>query len=205
MVSKISSILGKKKKALEEEGLPSHPLALLSLLIGGFVELLMAKWYFRNAKKLGSMVLTKNRPKVEIYGNVEIADGVKFWSKFDRCKIFVKKNASLTIGKDTFINGVHISASTSITIGHNVDIGPYTIIMDNDFHAIGDQDASEIKKGITIEDHVWIAMRCIIMKGVTIGKGAVVASGSVVTKDVAPYTVVGGVPAKFLKNINTPL
>ena len=49
---------------------------------------------------------------------------------------------------------------------------------------------------VTIEDYAWISCRVVILPGVTIGKGAVVAAGAVVTKDVAPYTIVGGVPAK---------
>jgi len=54
-------------------------------------------------------------------------------------------------------------------------------------------------KPVVIEDDVWIAARSIILPGVTIGKGAVIAAGAVVTKDVPPYTVVGGVPARKIK------
>ena len=57
-------------------------------------------------------------------------------------------------------------------------------------------------KEIISEDKVWIGAGCIITQGVTIHEGAVVASGSVVTRDVAPYTLVGGVPAKFIKKID---
>ena len=58
-------------------------------------------------------------------------------------------------------------------------------------------------KPIIIEDDAWLATRCMVLKGVTIGKGAVVAAGAVVTKDVPPYTMVAGVPAKAIKKINT--
>jgi acetyltransferase-like isoleucine patch superfamily enzyme len=51
----------------------------------------------------------------------------------------------------------------------------------------------------SIEDDVWIGARVILMRGVTLGKGSVVAAGSVVTRDVEPFTIVGGVPAKFIK------
>nr|WP_236017568.1 DapH/DapD/GlmU-related protein [Roseivirga sp. E12] len=55
-------------------------------------------------------------------------------------------------------------------------------------------------KPIVIKNDVWIGANCIILAGVTIGQGAIVASGSVVTKDVRAYTVVGGVPAKLIRN-----
>mgnify|MGYP006290995603 FL=1 len=57
-------------------------------------------------------------------------------------------------------------------------------------------------KGIVIEDDVWIGAQAVITDGVHVGKGAVVAAGAVVTKDVAPHTVVGGVPARTLRDID---
>ena len=56
-------------------------------------------------------------------------------------------------------------------------------------------------KPIQFEDKVWLGANVTILQGVTIGEGAIVAAGAVVTKDVAPRTIVGGVPAKFIKNI----
>jgi acetyltransferase-like isoleucine patch superfamily enzyme len=56
-----------------------------------------------------------------------------------------------------------------------------------------------IRKNVIIEDDCWIAANSIILAGVTIGKGSVVAAGSVVASDVAPYSVVGGVPARLIK------
>jgi len=53
--------------------------------------------------------------------------------------------------------------------------------------------------GITVNKNVWIGANSVVLQNVTIGEGAVVASGSVVTKDVEPYTIVGGIPAKFIK------
>ena len=62
------------------------------------------------------------------------------------------------------------------------------------------KDAYISKGGTIIHDGVWIGMRAIIMPGVQIGEGAVIAANSVVTKDVAPYSIVGGNPAVFIKN-----
>jgi acetyltransferase-like isoleucine patch superfamily enzyme len=61
---------------------------------------------------------------------------------------------------------------------------------------------SEIPQKITIENQVWIAANCVITAGVTIGKCSIIAAGSVVTKNVLPYHMVGGIPAKIIKKYN---
>ena len=91
----------------------------------------------------------------------------------------------------------------SITIGNNVRIAAHAMIIGAN-HVFADRDELICKQGmdrksIVIEDDVWIAGRVNILCGVTIGKGSVIAAGAVVTKDVPPYSVVGGVPAKILK------
>ena len=58
---------------------------------------------------------------------------------------------------------------------------------------------TESKGDIIIEDDVWIGANCIILSGVKISRGAIIAAGSVVIKDVAPFTIVGGVPARLIK------
>jgi acetyltransferase-like isoleucine patch superfamily enzyme len=100
---------------------------------------------------------------------------------------------------------VHISASYRVEIGDNVRMAPYSIIIDNDFHKVDDHFSDEgTRKPIIIEDDVWITMNCMIMKGVHIGRGAVIAAGAVVTKDVPAYCVAGGVPAKVIRRIKPP-
>ena len=85
-----------------------------------------------------------------------------------------------------------------IKIGNNVTIsqGAYLCTATHD---ISSQTMDLICKPIVIEDNVWIASHATILPGVTIGEGAVVGACAVVTKDVAPWTVVGGNPAKFIK------
>ena len=69
--------------------------------------------------------------------------------------------------------------------------------MDRDYHKL--ESETEVYKPVTIGNHVWIGCRCLILKGVTIGDGAVVAAGSVVTRDVPGGALVGGNPAKIIK------
>jgi acetyltransferase-like isoleucine patch superfamily enzyme len=96
-----------------------------------------------------------------------------------------------------FFAGFH-AKNAKIILHDNVIIGPEVI-----FFAAGHDYASlklpDNGAPITVHSHVWIGGRSTILQGVTIGEGAVVGAGSVVTKDVAPYTIVAGVPAKFIK------
>lgn len=91
----------------------------------------------------------------------------------------------------------------SITIGNNVRIAPHVMMLGGN-HVFDDvtkpiREQGLVRKSIVIEDDCWIAGRANIMAGVRIGTGSVVAAGAVVTKDVPPYSVVAGVPAKVIK------
>lgn len=114
--------------------------------------------------------------------------------------IQVGENAELTIG-DTFINReVKIICNKKITIGDGCVIAMGTVIRDNDGgrHRLlysGYVNA----KPVSIGDHVWIGENSMVLKGVTIGEGSVVAASSVVTKDVPPYCLVAGTPARILR------
>jgi maltose O-acetyltransferase len=86
-----------------------------------------------------------------------------------------------------------------LQIGNNVSIAGEVRIYTME-HDIESPDFEEISGQVVIEDYVVIGSRVTILPGVNIGKGAVIASGAVVTKDVQPFTVVGGVPAKYIKD-----
>ena len=201
----VSTILNSKILEIKRE----HPSAssvrqyylLFTTIVSGAFRLLTAKWYLRKCREVGSFVSVNQKPKLMVHGDVYIGNYVRIWSAIERCKIFVKRNASLTIGDNTRINGAHISVSKEVRIGKNVRISPYVLIMDDDFHDVSSHFEDGKTRPIIIEDDVWLASKCSVLKGVTIGKGAVVAAGAVVTKNVLPYTLVGGVPAKFIKNI----
>lgn len=87
-----------------------------------------------------------------------------------------------------------------VTIGRDAHIGPEVLIRDSDSHSTG--EGRTPTRPITIGDHVLIGTRAMILKGVTIGDGAVVAAGSIVTKDVEPRTMVAGNPARFIRNVD---
>ncbi|QLK86773.1 sugar O-acetyltransferase [Staphylococcus sp. 17KM0847] len=91
-----------------------------------------------------------------------------------------------------------------IYVGHNVKIGPNVqiITVNHPIDPIERRTGVEQGKSIHIEDDVWIGAGAILLPGVTIGEGATVAAGSIVTKDVAPQTVVAGNPAKCIKSLS---
>ena len=91
-----------------------------------------------------------------------------------------------------------IQAQAEVYIGKNVCIGEFAKIITGS-HDLQSPTFDLKELPIRIEDNCWIATGAIVLQGVTIGEGAVVAAGAVVTKDVAPWTVVAGNPAKFIK------
>jgi len=124
----------------------------------------------------------------------------------------------------TYYPGITINPCINITLGDHVDLAWGVLITTGGGVEIGDRTligyrtqilsanhvippnrgrifgSGHVPAKVTIANDVWIGANCVIVAGVTIGEGAVVAAGSVVTKNVEPFTVVGGVPAKLLKN-----
>jgi acetyltransferase-like isoleucine patch superfamily enzyme len=116
-------------------------------------------------------------------------------------------HSGITIGKDSLVGEYSvIRGQGGVHIGDRVYTSPFTQIIAVN-HVFQDPDKPFVDQGITaegifIEDDVWLGAGAVITDGVTIGKGAVVAAGAVVTSDVPPHTVVGGVPAKQIKAID---
>lgn len=113
--------------------------------------------------------------------------------------ISVAPNAKLSLGSGFLNNNSKISCFNEITIGEDVKISEDVIIRDSDNHTVL-REGYKMSAPIHIGNHVWIGVRAVILKGVTIGDGSIIAAGAVVTKDVPPNTLVGGVPAKIIKN-----
>jgi maltose O-acetyltransferase len=111
----------------------------------------------------------------------------------------------LTIGRNCFFNiGLTLDLGAPITIGDNVSIGPDTMILTGT-HDIGPAEhrCGDFKaEPVSIGNGVWIGARAVILPGVVIGNGAVVAAGALVNQDVPAHTMVAGVPARIIKALN---
>jgi putative colanic acid biosynthesis acetyltransferase WcaF len=109
---------------------------------------------------------------------------------------FITAPKNLRIGRNSSIGrSCVLDARGGIDIGENVNIGSYSRLQGGK-HDINAPDFAGVKGSIRIRDRAWIAEGATLLGNITIGEGAVVAGGAVVTKDVEPYTIVGGVPAR---------
>ena len=150
---------------------------------------------------------TDNKDSIKIGDNVEI------------CGLLIaNKGAKIVIGDYTTIRyDTRLVSTCSIIIGNEVIISNNCVIYDNNTHPISPLKRHAMSHSgfhselwsnvhaesapVVIEDNVWICQRAMILKGVHIGKGSVIAAGAVVTKDVPPYCVVAGNPAKVVKRL----
>ncbi len=110
---------------------------------------------------------------------------------------------NIRIGVDTIIGEwAVLDGRTELTIGDHVDIASNVMIYNAEHDVMSSNFTKARMEKVIIEDYVFIGPRAIILPGVTVGRGGVVAAGAVVTKDVAPLTIVGGVPAKEIGQRN---
>ena len=112
--------------------------------------------------------------------------------------IVLFQGANLVLGSNSFINSnCKIRCHDSIRIGKDCAISHDFTVMDSNAHEL---NGERVSKPVNIGDRVWIGTRVTILPGVNIGDGSIISAGSVVTKDVPPGVMVGGVPAKIIKD-----
>lgn len=132
--------------------------------------------------------------------NVRIANGCRFYGVEN-----ISLGDNVSLGVDTLI----MSTRAKVKLGDFIMFGPNVTIITGDHRTdilgknmcqvTDSEKRPEDDRDVVIEGDVWIGANAIILKGVTIGRGSIVAAGALVTKDVEPYSIVGGVPAKCIK------
>lgn len=118
-------------------------------------------------------------------------------------RLEVYRGANLTIGNGTYINrNATLVVAESVQIGPRVKIGWDVVIMDTDLHGHSGQPACS--KPVVIGEGVWIGCRALILKGVHVGDGAIIAAGAIVTKDVPARTIVASPRAEVISSVSAP-
>ena len=128
---------------------------------------------------------------LRIFFRLKLEKGAIIYSGFQ-----IRSPKKIKIGKGTVVGyNCELDGRKGLTIGENVNISSdvkfYTL--QHDYNSV---NFATVGGPIFVEDYAWVSVRAIILPGVTIGKGAVIAAGAVVTKDVEPFSIMGGIPAK---------
>lgn len=163
------------------------------------VSLLLACWYKRSLNAampyyvMGRIRIYQNKGRIRIGARTRLWDGVKLSASEQADGI----PATIIIGSECNIGDrTEIHAASSVRIGNRVMISWDCVILDRDYHPI--YGAKENFAPVVIEDEVWIGCRAIILKGVTVGCGAIVGAGAVVTKSIPNLAIVAGNPARII-------
>jgi maltose O-acetyltransferase len=187
-----------------QPAIPRNPALFLRKAVQYVLKRALAPLALRGCTHVASGARVRGWPVVENEGG-EIRLGKNFavFSYLAKVQLYAGPGGKLTIGDDSFVNnGTILSATTEIRIGDRVNIAPHCVLIDNDFHGTADRNAAPKTAPIVLEDDVWLGTRVTVLKGVTIGRGSVIASGSVVTKDIPPGVLAGGVPARVIKRLD---
>jgi hypothetical protein len=112
-------------------------------------EFFLPRIYLRSCNHIGKLVSVNGKPIIGNLGEMTFDDEVRIWSNIERSKLYTGKSGKLIVGRNSRLNGVHIDARELIHIGDTVQIGPYTIIMDSDFHDLKDHSKDGPSSPIT--------------------------------------------------------
>lgn len=151
-------------------------LYVFNSFVSHFPSHLLRRWFLRHFMKVTLGQGSSIHMRLRLYTRGQISIG-------DTC----------VIDRDCQLDG-----RGGITIGNNVNLAPEVMILTAS-HDPDDESFAGIEKPVVVEDYAWLATRALILPGVTIGHHAIVAAGSVVTKDVSPHTIVGGNPARLIR------
>ena len=213
------------KKALERGLTPSNVISYLCLQI---MRVNGALWGTLRLRLKALALGVRVEPGVSAHGpvglmrwpgsNIRIGEGaslISSWRRATAATLYAPvrlrtfgPGASIEIGPGCQLSGTSITArSTVIQLGRQVMFGPNCIVVDSDFHAHWPPEARATEPGmegdrpVSVGDYAWIGMNCLILKGVTIGEGAIIGAGSVVTRDVPPFCLAAGSPARVLRSL----
>lgn len=162
-----------------------------------------AKAWFAACTKVGRSPRAQGKPYIENLGEIVIGDDFNLSSQFVTSHLVTGPKGRIHIGNQVNINyGAGICSHAEIHLGDRVRIGPYAMILDTDFHTVGDLDEASAPKPVFIGDDVWLANRVTVLRGARIGAGSVITAGSVVAGEIPPGVIAGGNPARVIRRVD---
>ena len=165
--------------------------------------LLNAQIQMRGRARVPLSVRLHGKVHIRGGGHIALGEGITLFGSVVPLELFSHQGAHLVIGDHTFINyGSSISAHKLVQIGHYCLLGHYTFILDNDHHDLRQHHMLPPSAPVVIGDHVWIGSHVSILPGVHIGSFAAIGAGSVVTKDIPPYSLAVGNPARVVRSLD---
>ena len=166
---------------------------------------LLGKWRLRRCTRVGCLPRVYGRPRMTSPGEIVIGDKFRLFSTTVPSEMVAHAGGRIEIGNGVFINyGASLSAHKLVRIGDGCQLGSYACLMDNDYHSVEDRTKPGESRPIILGRNVWLGVRVIVLKGVTIGDNAVIGAGSVVTHDIPANCVAGGVPARVIRTFEAP-
>ena len=142
---------------------------------------------------IGPGVVTERNPGLLWFSlganaRVEIGAGAWLRTELGPVHIVAFEDATLTLGPEAFLNGCHLSAKQSLTVGRRAWVGPGSRVFDSEH--------PEVSAPVVIGDYVWVASDVTVLRGVTIGEHSVIGARSLVTSDIPPHSLAFGSPAR---------
>jgi acetyltransferase-like isoleucine patch superfamily enzyme len=166
------------------------------------IDMLNARWHLRKCNVVGRRVGLRGRAYVKNRGYIGLGDRIGLVGDTVRIELFVYPGGRIEVGDDTLMDyGVSILSTQSVTIGRHCLLAAYTRILDSDFHRLEDLSTDYSGEPVVLGDYVWLGPSVTVLKGVTIGDHAVVTANSLVTRDIPPYAIATGVPARVIRYI----
>jgi acetyltransferase-like isoleucine patch superfamily enzyme len=202
-----------------------YPLVKSTLSLSSLFRAMRRKLYLARLSRIPGVSVHKSlkiygRPLVFVAagGRIEIAENVTLNSDPLRYHLHMnspvklladRADSRISIGANTRLNGACIHAWQRVQVGEGCLIAAGVQICDANGHQLSFPDVEQRistrddPQAVVIEDHVWIGYNALILPGVRVGRGSVVAAGSIVTRDVPPNCLVGGIPAKVLRRFDS--
>ena len=204
MHPRIANILEQLERSWKKQASVS---ALPGMAVRYLQQSASASLFLRACDRVGPNARVTGRPRIDNRGRIEIGERLRMTALWNPVELATGPNGVIEIGDGVAIHyGTLISAEARVRIGHRAMIGNFCIIADTEVPGTreGGDRARDLAEALPIEigDGAWLAVRVTVLPGTTIGAGSVITAGSVVSGNIPPGVVAGGIPARVLRTLH---